>query len=62
MSKIEQVTTDEKEISYSDNIAFANGPYYYKLEVVNYCGVNIRESENTASTLLLQRNGEAVQT
>jgi hypothetical protein len=59
--QIEQVTTDEKEISYSDNIAFVNGPYYYKLEVVNYCGVNIRESENTASTLLLQRNGEAVQ-
>ena len=50
--------TNEKEILYTDIVPYANGPYYYRLEVINNCNVKIRESDNLASTLLLKRQGE----
>jgi hypothetical protein len=60
-ASVHQFTTSEKEFSYTDNANYLASPYYYKLEVVNYCEVNIRESENTASTVLLKANGTSLQ-
>lgn len=55
---IHTFTTTNKELSYTDTEDYLSGPFYYKLEVINYCGINIRESENTASTIVLNQSGE----
>lgn len=53
-----QFIDTQKEINYTDPVNYTNGPYYYKLEVINYCGVSILESENSASSIVLEKEGD----
>ncbi len=57
---VKNLKTTEKEIVYNDPTDYYDGPFIYQLEVINNCGVNIRKSENTASTILLKQQGEAL--
>ena len=45
---------NSKEFSYLDESNFTDGPYYYKMTGVNFCNVTMLESENIASTVVLQ--------
>lgn len=53
---IYQYKTLEKELQFEDFTDYQSGPYYYKLEVINNCNFNIRETENMASTILFSKN------
>ncbi len=53
--------TNEKELNYTDKVDYLTGPYYYKLEVVNYCEIAIRQSANLASSILLERSGSELE-
>lgn len=49
------IYTSSKTIDYSDITADASlQPYYYKLNAYNYCGNEIRTSDNMAGTIFLQ--------
>ncbi len=55
---ISNFETSEKEIDFIDDINFLSGPWMYKMEVINYCDNIISESDNQASTIILERKGE----
>lgn len=57
---IKTLNITEKDISYIDPTDYYKGPFIYQLEVINNCGVNIRKSENSASTMVLEQQGEAL--
>jgi hypothetical protein len=59
-SIIEKVSSYEKEIILTDHVNYTTGPFYYKLEVINNCGVNIRETVNTGSSIVLSKTGPAL--
>lgn len=50
-----------ERINYVDPVDYNQGPYYYKLEVINGCEENIRESDNIASSILLTVEGEPLE-
>lgn len=57
-SAITQLESADNKVVYTDAVNYNDGPYFYKLDAVNYCDENIRTSENVASTLLLKAAGE----
>ncbi len=57
-SEIMQLQSQGNKVVHSDAINYNDGPYFYKLDAINFCDENIRTSENTASTILLEVGGE----
>lgn len=55
---ITRLQVENNEVNYVDAVDYNAGPYYYKLEAINFCEESIRTSENVASTILLTRQGE----
>lgn len=55
---LERLSAENNSITYTDAIDWAAGPYFYRLDAINFCDENIRTSANAASTLLLNIQGE----
>jgi len=49
---IDTIDTPNKRITYTDNIPFRSGIYYYRLELINNCGVASGQS-NLANNIIL---------
>ncbi len=46
------------KINYIDKLDYTEGPFYYKLDAINFCNNNVRSSQNSASSVLLDVEGE----
>ena len=55
---INELFTNDKDLSLQDNPNYYDGPFYYKLIAVNNCRRNIRESDNRSTSMLLEYQGE----
>jgi hypothetical protein len=56
--EISNFNTDNHIITYTDNVDYLSGPYYYKLAAINNCNLPAVYSKNTASSIVLQVAGE----
>lgn len=56
-----RLPAENNVITYTDAINYAAGPYFYKLDAINFCDENIRTSENVASTIVLNIQGETLE-
>lgn len=52
-----QLASTNNQVIYTDKIDYAAGPYFYKLEAINYCNQEIKSSVNVASTIVLANIG-----
>jgi hypothetical protein len=51
-SQIAEIQTTDNTITYNDNVPFRSGIYYYRLDVINNCGVVAAQS-NLANNIIL---------
>jgi hypothetical protein len=54
---ITQVAPNNNQITFTDNVDYLSGPYYYRLEAINNCYLPVTTS-NIASTIVLENIGE----
>lgn len=57
-SVVTRLEVENNKIIHTDAIDYNVGPYFYKLDAINFCDEHIRSSENVASTIVLNLTGE----
>lgn len=54
---IARIVVTNNTVTFTDNVDYLTGPYYYRLEAINNCSLSATTSNN-ASTIVLQNTGQ----